>query len=65
MKKVKTRQEIAAEYGVHRRTFQRWLKKKKIELPSGLLTPKEQEVIYKCFGQPDELTGRQFVQIRF
>lgn len=52
MKKVKTRQEIAEEYGISRRTFQRWLKKQNIELPNGLVTPKEQELIYQNFGNP-------------
>jgi DNA invertase Pin-like site-specific DNA recombinase len=60
MKKVKTRQEIAEEYGISRRTFQRWLKKQKIALPNGLITPKEQEMIYNNFGYPQTAKQPQF-----
>lgn len=59
MKKVKTRQEIAEEYGISRRTFQRWLKKQNIELPAGLLTPREQEIIYQNFGYPHRMNRAQ------
>ena len=52
MKQVKTRQEIAQEFGISRRTFQRWLKKHNIVLPSGLVTPKVQAQIYEKFGFP-------------
>lgn len=52
MKKAKTRQEIAEEYGISRRTLQRWLKKMGINLTNGLLTPSEQRQIYKKFGLP-------------
>lgn len=60
MKKVKTRQEIAEEYGISRRTLQRWLKKQNINLPNGLLTPKEQEVIYQLFGTPQVVARSRF-----
>lgn len=49
---VKTRQEMAAEYGVSRKTFYRWLKKKSINLENGLVSPKDQESIYTTFGNP-------------
>ena len=49
----KTRQEIAAEYGVHRRTLLRWLKRAKIELPKGLVCPRHQFIIYTAFGFPN------------
>lgn len=54
MKKVKTRQEIADEYGISRRTLLRWLKKQNIHLPNGLVTPKVQELIYQHFGYPQQ-----------
>jgi DNA invertase Pin-like site-specific DNA recombinase len=47
MTKYKTRQQIARELGVSRRTFYRMLKRKGINLTPGLITPKEQEKIYK------------------
>ena len=39
MNRSKTRLEIASEYGISRRTLQRWLKKEKIEVTKGLVTP--------------------------
>ena len=50
--KVKTRQNIADEYGINPRTLKRWLKKEKIEIPPGLITPVYQEIIYRKFGKP-------------
>lgn len=48
----KTRQEIAREYGISRRTLFRWLKREEIELPRGLVSPKNQSRIYEVFGVP-------------
>jgi DNA invertase Pin-like site-specific DNA recombinase len=52
MKKAKSRQEIAIEYGINRKTLQRWLDKENIRLPHRLLLPQEQDIIYKTFGAP-------------
>ncbi|RAJ16225.1 Homeodomain-like domain-containing protein [Olleya aquimaris] len=49
---VKTRQQIAIEYGISPRTLRRWLKQNNIILPCRLLCPKEQSIIYKTFGYP-------------
>lgn len=49
---VKTRQQIADEYGISRKTLYSWLKKEKIELPRSLVSPKEQNIIYDRFGNP-------------
>ena len=49
---TKTRKQMANEYGIHVRTFSRWLKKYKIELPSGNITPKYQKIIYEALGNP-------------
>ncbi len=54
--KTKTRQQIADLYGVNRKTLYRWLKNAGITLGKGLVTPKEQELIFKTFGHPE---GRQ------
>ncbi|WP_439483306.1 hypothetical protein [Cyclobacterium plantarum] len=53
-KRAKSRLEIAAEYGISARTLSRWLKNKKIQISNGLVTVKEQELIYKVFGEPDK-----------
>lgn len=49
---AKTRQQIADEYGIHRKTLYRWLKKASIKLGRGLVTPAEQALIYQTFGKP-------------
>ena len=51
---VKTRQQIAQEYGISTRTLRRWLKKAEIKLPNRLLGPKEQILIYEEFGYPSK-----------
>ena len=61
MKKIKltkTRSEIAEEYGIDRRTLQRWLKKEKVAIPNRMLTPREQQLIYQLFGKPESLDTR-------
>jgi transposase-like protein len=52
LKNAKTRQELAAEYGVCSKTFNKWLKKYWIEMDRGLINPKEQEIIYSKLGIP-------------
>ena len=54
MQRFKTRQQIAAEYGVHRKTLYRWLKKENISVPKGLITPRLQLKIYKVLGNPND-----------
>ena len=49
---AKTRTEIANLYAIDRKTFYNWLKKESIELPAGLITPKNVELIFERFGQP-------------
>lgn len=51
--KAKTRQQIANEYGISRKTLYNWLKREKIILKSRLVTPQEQTKIYGKFGNPD------------
>ncbi|HKK75272.1 MAG TPA: hypothetical protein VJ953_09385 [Saprospiraceae bacterium] len=51
----KTRQEVAAEYGVSRKTFSQWLKKAKIEPGRGRLRPATLNQIYDHFGEPRRL----------
>jgi hypothetical protein len=54
MQKAKTRMQQANEYGVSYRTFLRWLKREKLDLPKGLITPNFQKKIYDKFGNPNE-----------
>lgn len=55
MHKAKTRQQIADEFGIDRKTLYRWLKRNKISVDTGLLTPFEQAQIYHTFGKPERL----------
>lgn len=50
---VKTKQQMADEYGVCRKTFNKLLQKKKIKLDRDLISPKDQLNIYSKLGIPD------------
>jgi hypothetical protein len=50
--KAKSRQEVAAEYGISVRTLNRWFKKVNLDIPSGLIDPLHSEIIYQAFGKP-------------
>jgi hypothetical protein len=52
---VKTKQQMADEYGVCRKTFNRLLNKKHIKLERGLISPKDQEYIYNKLGIPNSI----------
>lgn len=54
---VKTRQQIADEYGISRKTLYSWLKKAEIKLKNSLITPKELQEIYNEFGLPNQKLG--------
>ena len=48
----KTREEVALEYGVSRKTFSKWLKKANIHPARGRLLPATLNQIYDHFGEP-------------
>jgi DNA invertase Pin-like site-specific DNA recombinase len=48
--KVKTRQEVADEFGINVRTLSRWLKRANIDVPRGLIKPSQLRLIYENFG---------------
>ena len=52
--KACTRQQLANLFGVDRKTFYRWLVKRNIEIPTGLISPKDQEIIFEKLGYPTE-----------
>ena len=57
--KSKTRDEVAIEYGVVRKTLYNWMKTENIILKGRLITPKEQEIIYRTFGIPQFLSKEE------
>ncbi len=56
----KTRQQIAEEYGISRRTLYRLLNRYKIELSAGVLPPEAVQRVYQVLGRPDR-TNEQTV----
>jgi hypothetical protein len=50
---VKTKQQMADEYGVCRKTFIKLLTEQNIKLRRILISPREQLTIYKKLGLPD------------
>jgi hypothetical protein len=52
---AKTKQQIADEYGICIKTFDRLLRKKHIVLDRGLIYPKDQLRIYNEIGVPESI----------
>ena len=52
--KAKTKQEIAKEYGVCTKTFNKWLKHNSVNIPRGLIYPSLQSKIYNELGKPEK-----------
>jgi hypothetical protein len=50
---VKTKQQMADEYCVCRKTFNKLLTRQHIKLARGVISPKEQLKIYQKLGIPD------------
>ncbi len=50
--KPKTREELADEYGISRKTLYNWLKKLDYPFAQGLFSPKCLKNIYKKYGDP-------------
>jgi abortive infection bacteriophage resistance protein len=50
--KSKTRKQLAKEYGICTKTFNRWLKQERIEIPRGKIKPTHLELIYTKIGVP-------------
>jgi len=51
-RQVKTREQVAEEYGITAKTLKKWIKNSGMELPSGLINPAWQERIYQHFRHP-------------
>ena len=56
MYKAKSKEQLADEYGVSRRTLYNWFKQYKIEVGHGLMTPKQLEEIYAKLGNPNSIS---------
>ncbi len=60
---VKTLHQIAAEYGISYQTLHRRIDNLKIELPSGLLFPIHQKLIYEALGYPNGVSKADYASI--
>lgn len=49
---IKTRTQIAQEYGITDKTLRNRLKRENLNLPRGFLSPKSVEKIYEKLGKP-------------
>lgn len=49
---AKSKQQIADEYGICTKTLTKWLKEEGIFLKRGLISPRNQEIIYERLGFP-------------
>ncbi len=49
---LKTREQIATEYGMSARTLRRRLIKLRIKIPDGRVMPKDQIKVYRVLGRP-------------
>lgn len=56
--KPKTRQQIAEEYGISRRTLLRWLVKAKVKLPRGLVRYADQIKVYRVLEKYKSKVGK-------
>ena len=54
---VETKQQMADEYGVCHKTFNKLLIKKNIQLERGVISPKDQINIYNKLGPPNGIEG--------
>ncbi|SDC54031.1 Helix-turn-helix domain-containing protein [Algoriphagus faecimaris] len=52
--RAKSRQEIAQEFGISAKTLTRWIQKENLPITRGLVSPKEQSLIYLKFGVPQK-----------
>jgi len=60
---VKTRQEIAGEYGYCRQTLGRKLIQHGILLPKGLVSLKSQKIIYETLGYPPGISKEDYENV--
>jgi DNA invertase Pin-like site-specific DNA recombinase len=60
---VKTLHQIAIEYGISYQTLHRRITKLKIELPTGLLFPIHQKLIYEALSYPPGNSKADFADI--
>lgn len=63
MEAIKSREQIAFEYGVNVRTLYRWIQNKLADLIGVTLTPRYQKKIYEEFGYPPCINPDDYAHI--
>jgi hypothetical protein len=61
---TKTRRQIAIEYGVCPRTLNNMLLNEAVILPSGLISPKYQEIIHQKLGNPKKDDNKDLCYVK-
>lgn len=51
----KNRSELAQEYGVSVRTLNRWFKREGLNIPRGIIIPRNLQKIFEKIGFPDKI----------
>lgn len=59
IKKTKTKQELAFEYAISRKTFTRRLKRHGLIIPRGVLLPVDIIQVYLTLGFPEQISDKE------
>ncbi len=59
-----TRSQLANWYGIHPNTLRNWLQRLGLQLPSGLLSPIDQQRIFEALGDPPAIEDSENAQER-
>lgn len=62
---IKTRAQLATEFGITPKTFREWCRKEGITLPNRGVGPRWQKLIYSYFFYPDGVQKEDYADITF
>lgn len=51
----RNRNELAKEYGISVRTLNRWFKRESLNIPNGIIIPKNLQIIFEKIGFPERI----------
>lgn len=51
----RNRNELAREYGISVRTLNRWFKRESLNIPKGIIIPRNLQIIFEKIGFPDRI----------
>jgi len=53
--KPRNRNELASVYGISVRTLNRWFKRESLNIPKGIIIPRNLQIIFEKIGFPDRI----------